>query len=420
MFLITLPDHIPMPHLSTMTRFFDEDEPALGGKQLFAFEDAAEPLNVQGQVFVSLRFWQVRTKPNLALLEDLNRALEVGSTMWPNLLRSPKDKDSSIERWFSDQENYRTIVEAVTVVRSQDEILAPPGPTDPFTRCIDVISEHVRAYRISTNARILDLTYERVPIIIPCFWRSIDGTAEDTQGPTLMLLDHSNIDTIEGPDILGDEEQSNTRVTYSRLLAGDPFMLYVERRTSAQVEFWNYGQYGECCVQSSIAAEILFDGVLSMVLWEDCRSGTNTIEGVAEIFSSDIVPRLKNQFHGRLGGTWSLRTGHLKRWDRDIATVRNRVVHAGYHPTRDEASSALESLLDLERFIQRRLVDRFTRYPLTSVLFVGQPGFERVNRWRSVQRWLEESQIDWVASINEYSEWRSDVNERVIRRRRTT
>jgi hypothetical protein len=254
--------------------------------------------------------------------------------------------------------------------------------------------------------------------MIPAFWRELDAPPRDVSGPTMILLDHSNVITPGGPEILDETEQSNMRVTHSRLLASDPFMLYKERRIDAQYALWSLGQYGECCVQAAIAAEVLFDSVLGMLLWEECRAGKTSAEEATEIFSTDLIPRLRGHFHNRIGGTWSFKAGHLRAWDAHVATIRNRVVHAGYQPDGDEANAALDTIFQLERFVVRRLVDRFSKYPLTSILFVGQPGFERVGRWKAVDAWLKKNPVDWLEMVHEYTEWREQVNVGISRRRR--
>lgn len=418
-FIFALPDHLPLPHLTTMTRVLDLDEPALADRLSVPVEGLVPIDENQGKLFVSMRVWQADAEPDLSLVTSTDEALRIASRMWPRVL-PPKESDSEARaRWFSDAPNYRTFVEAVTFAGSAEDFSSLDEVKNPLSRSIDAIAELVRGYRISKQQRIAPLAYERLPIFVPCFWRKLESSPTDVSGPTIMLLDHSNVGTLAGPETLNDRELSDMRVTHGRLLAGDPFILYKERRLDAQVAFWNLGQYGECCVQAAIGSEVLFDGLLGMLMWEECRAGKISIEDASRVFSSDLVSRLTSQYHGRLGGTWSFERGHISIWDSQLASVRNRVVHAGYKPSREEAGMALEALVEQERFIQRKLVAKFSTYPLTSVLYVGQPGFERAGKWKSVSSRIEQMSVDWLDVIHEYSEWREEMNRGIVRRRRS-
>jgi hypothetical protein len=96
--------------------------------------------------------------------------------------------------------NYRTVIEAVTYVSDVNDVNSTEDRPDPLTRCIDAVINLVRAYRISDEARIPRLTYERLSPMVPFFWR--DPKNAWLEGPHMMWLDHNAIPVIVGPEML--------------------------------------------------------------------------------------------------------------------------------------------------------------------------------------------------------------------------
>jgi hypothetical protein len=160
--------------------------------------------------------------------------------------------------------------------------------------------------------------------------------------------------------------------------------------------------------------------VLGLLLWEEHNNnGGVTVDEAAAVFSSDITPRVKNEFAKRLGGQWSLNLPPLNGWFDVIATVRNRVAHAGFQPDKHQAADALDALLALESFVGDRLAARWNTYPRAAWLFLGDQGFERRGRYRRARLWLDEHEDNAMTSwLRQYSQWRELVNSSVTRRRR--
>ena len=115
----------------------------------------------------------------------------------------------------------------------------------------------------------------------------------------------------------------------------------------------------------------------------------------------------------------ALQQSLIQRWQTNIASPRNRVVHAGFQPTKPEALEALDALMTIERFIGDRLADRWTRYPRTAWLFLGPAGFERRNprTLQAVDQWLTANGSNVVEWIRDYQDWREQVDAQIARTR---
>ncbi len=252
----------------------------------------------------------------------------------------------------------------------------------------------------------------------------------------MVVLENRNF-AVPEPEPVSPELQTEITQFSVRLAAGDPFALYAERRLEAEREVWTTGRMGQSVVESAIAAEVLFDALLGLMLWEEYEAGLVDVEQAAEVFSSDITPRLKNEYAKRLGGNWSLKQEPLRGWFTLIASVRNRVVHAGFRPDKHArargarhrprrpaptscarpAADAYDALIAIESFVGNQLTKRWERYPKTAWLFLGTSGFERRGRLTAAQAWFDKNGGLTGPWVRGYQEWREQVNALIARRR---
>lgn len=408
-YLIVLPDAVPIPHGSTWFSDTGPDEPDLAGLDLAPVEGVA-PKSSNGRNFVSLKFWQVPEEQGEIAREgtaiDSVIAAISGEAVSGRALDSPE------------LEARRTVVEVATYVsrrrsRRRSQNLQP----DPLTRCVDVLLDFHRAFRLSTESVCPKLTYERLPLMVLSLERKLTAPGKPPTVTGLTVLAHGNFPIHSDTE----PEVSELGAHLARLRAADPFMLYKERRLDARSECVLNGRFGESVVHSAIAAEVLFDAVLGLALWEEYLAGTLTEDEVAEVFARDLTPRLKSEYHPRFGGNWSLTGPNLRLWHKQIAGVRNRVVHSGFTPERPVAEDAQAVLIDLERFVGDRLACKVSTYPRTAWIYLGHSGLDRRGLLKGAlelevvkEKSVADSVLTWIEA---YQVWREAVNELVTRRR---
>jgi hypothetical protein len=117
---------------------------------------------------------------------------------------------------------------------------------------------------------------------------------------------------------------------------------------------------------------------------------------------------MRREFPKRLGGNWSFASpGALREWLVGTVRIRNRVVHAGYEPTRLQTESAIQRVLDLQTFLLDALANRRARYPRTVLMTLAQEGLERRDLWNGQIRAFAKEQApadaSWRAS---WKAWR--------------
>lgn len=420
-YLLVLPEPLPITHGSTWTRRLEEREPLLDGVELRPLEHLApmpDP-DPEGHNFVSLRFWQVLDE-QAEIPEFMHRmrlASRVAEALNPNMGHAPENLDALRP---DDHQPYRTVVEAVTFVARADGLIATDMKPDPLSRCIQVLTAFHRAYRVAARKHVPELTYERLHPVVMWFRKPVVEPDARPEPAGILFLNNNNIPVDEVTPLSNETIERISQVQV-RAAAGDPFGVYAERRLEAEMEAWTNGRARESAVQTGIAAEVLLGALLGLAMWEEHGRGELTIDDAAEVLSTDLTPRLRSQYGKRFGGNWSFDANPLKGWDANIADLRNRVVHAGFEPEKHEAYAAMDALMALERFIGDRLAVRWKTYPRTAWLFLGHQGFHKRGKakLRAAQEWADANGFHAVGAVREYQAWREQVGALVSRRRRS-
>ncbi|MGR6584750.1 hypothetical protein ACT89R_29525 (plasmid) [Rhodococcus qingshengii] len=416
-FFTILPDAVPIEHKATWMTFVDELEPLL--------DDAAQSPHDGGPVyeaddgvgrnFVSMRFWQVDDTSESVSEADSRLIGEVVDRLLSDDQKSTEKLDESLKPDFS---KYRTVVEMCTFVANSDDLIATAEKPDPLTRCIEALFEFHRSYRILSNFPTEELTYKRLHPMVQTFRRKPDDPKIHMDGIILLNMESLNFGAFT--DQIGKTNFGDVQVALSRLKATDPVIAYRERMSDAAYAYRKLGTNAEAVVQLGIACEVLFDGLLSMMLWESGKSP----EEAAASFSRDITPRIKNEYTPLLGGApFNLQAaGPLKTWFDDVAGVRNRVVHANHRPTDEETITAFAAVDGLVTFFGDKLAAKWSKFPLTTFGFIGSDGLaKRGVLSNGANKWIEDNPFSsFLIKLREHSEWRTQMQSYIQRRRSTS
>ncbi|WP_186626559.1 hypothetical protein [Rhodococcus sp. BP22] len=409
--MILLPDPIPIPQKATWFTSTDESAPELRETAQIP-QSGVDPIHLddEGRNFVSLRFWQMRDESPIPFAHENELLMKAFAAMHPGDHDNPHPDDSGLGDETADdlelEERYRTVVEAVTFHSAE------PTASTPIDRCLKALLQFHRAYRMMADRPLSVLTVKRLFPLALVFTRALEDTTVTPLG--LYALNGS-------PPNLGGLVSEIRREVFDqvaglqkRLDQYDPLARFLESRTDAAYELHGPGSYRDAIIHLGIACEVLFDGLLGMLMWEE---GT-PVERAAEVFSAPITTRIKNQFHPRLKGTWKLDRGELGAWSVEVAGVRNRVVHAGYLPTMQEALAAEAAADQLRDFVARKLANAGSQYPYTGLTFFGEGdvphGIPTLNK--SARKWVEENRANLSTKGDQHRKWREAVNDDVARR----
>jgi hypothetical protein len=344
---------------------------------------------------VSLRFWQVEGRAD-ELQAPLEAIDEVTRAVVPRFASSPNR--SSPDLGASDT----TVVEMATPLPKGDSSVQLA-----FRRCFTCVQDVSRAFGNALRPPVAPLTIGDVHPLVLFISRTPGTLGRWRLGFSIYIIPGSLGSEFLAPSELSADDVQTFAIHLRRLRQGDPFPLYAERthlaRTAQQV-----GEFGDAVVQTAIGVEILLDGVVALCLWEEQAS----LAVAARTLRRSVSHWLGNELAPRLGGSWDQSgVGAIGRWRRDLADVRNRVVHRGYRPSEEQGNCAIAAGEAVDELVRERLAKHCFQYPRTALLLLGEPGLRKRDAWtRRMQEVAYSSHEDSDSWQVAYVAWRDRVD----------
>lgn len=292
--------------------------------------------------------------------------------------------------------------------------------SDPLLRALDCLQHLIRSYNLAADLPVAVPTYPRLGPKIP--WarkRLLEPESEWEK--FLSPLSHDNLSD-RPAKLLEMKDLAQLMMNVQLLSAADLRTVYQETFLQAASLYEREGSYSDSIIKCAQACEVLFDGILGLLLWEEfgeAPSAHGPIDEAASTFSDDLRPRLRKAYHPLLGGRWHLdQDGPLADWSELIAEPRNRIVHRGYQPTSTEAASSLEATEALDSYITSLLARRAKRFPRTALMWVGDQGLKDAGAWPLVRAFAMKGRQAEPPWRDNYASWRQRVDSAITPRRR--
>jgi hypothetical protein len=359
---------------------------------------------------VSLRVHQVTSKAGRASgAVDAIRQVVQRDAALPSMERSAPRKGAGITSHY-------TLIEAITTAESPDppphgwsgDVADLPARSDSFMRCLRLLDDIARAYRIASAAPYGLPSYERImsPVIRFSAQAVRQRVSDHEQvvrstgpwrGPQAIFLNHSNVaDVAAGPPVEGDLSETFS-FWIGALRSGHPLATWRDQVALAKRALDSEGDYAQAVVLANSACELLIDAILAMLLWEE----EVPVEEAALLFGEgEVVRRVKQELPKRLKGNWALSgNAPVGRWFTSVYRLRHRVVHGGYRPSRQEAGEGVGAMRDLERFVFDRLAARRYSYPKVTLLTIAEPGLRKRGIWAGKIKLLAESNVGSASAL---------------------
>lgn len=289
-------------------------------------------------------------------------------------------------------------------------------------RAVDAVRTLARAVRLCGQPRIILPSYENLPFIwfrLHAPQENIDGAIRippDSEwvvaGPTLM--EHTNIAGAEVTDPAAQQKLYEQSSFWGHgLKVGNPALLAREQLIVAQRLLDHDGDYAAVTVAAATAVEVMIDSLLSVLMWEEHLhdpGAPSAVQAAVSFGEGKSAARATSELPPRLGGDWSGPKSHWQRWRSGGATLRNRVVHGGYQPTRAEAQGMVDLAHAFQRFTYDRLTVKAKTYPRSTLMLVARSGLERRGRYNGDIKRFDENEAPLEPSWSEgFSAWHSEL-----------
>lgn len=398
-FVIPLMTPVGIVHGSTVNMQRDETVPWLENIVFQVSEDGPElPLKGPNNR-VSLKFWRPK-RSNVLMKQLANEVLKVATAI-------TGEPYSPIESVLDDDDAAGTVVEASTPLFDFDHRDLQKALSDAFDRSMEELSRLLRVIRIHVQDPTIPLVgRDSLPggviYIIRYGNNGNDILTERYQGILMVNLGHTIPSDVR--DEVDVKTFSDAMMRYSGWMRGDPIFSAEDQFQRGMRARWVEADSQGAVIAFYTAIEIFCNGLLGLCQWE---SGGTRDDLVDWLENEGFNKRLRDRFHGFLGGNWDPKSSSSPIHALDgVAQVRHRVVHVAYEPTLDEVDNASEAYRQIAEFAKDRLVACRYQLPRTTVLVLGKPGLERKKVLsKKFQRLIDKltEEEDWLAT---YKIWR--------------
>lgn len=298
-------------------------------------------------------------------------------------------------------------VAEVVVQGPPDEVSSETIVQDALPRAISLIQHTERSFYMVRRYPFHLTSIESLPFQLLVATGSVCADATTSLFPVHEWIPHSvEIHMTPWSQLRTSELTQGEYVALDQAFWQDsdaaPYYAHSDLRREAIAALHRDGNYRSCVVWAAAATEDLFDEVLKHMLWEENARPERCIG----LFRPPLLDRLSQHYRPRLP-SWDLHeVGPLREWLTRVAWVRNRVVHAMYKPSREEAEAAISALDQLVTHIGDLLVSDLAKYPRTAFTLLGREGLARRNSMTPALEALSTSTTErsWRRT---FARWRS-------------
>lgn len=265
----------------------------------------------------------------------------------------------------------KTVVEARLSVDLPDELDPGEFLLEGLRQAVGAIAGLTRALRTTRMQPLEVVSVEKLPPVILTEVRE----ADDHPGPPTPWVVPVSSPPLTTAERLGDDELEELQQRYRLMASGFHAHRYRDAFIEAQTALHGRGDTAGAVMWGHVAVEVLLDAVLCTLLWEQ---GVRPRQAAPK-FDRGLKGRVKREYPPLLGGAgWDLEEGPMRAWagDGGLAQLRNRVVHAGYHPTVEQTREALDAVITIQDFLMGRLRERRHDFPRTAWLAAGSEQLE--------------------------------------------
>ncbi|RED59168.1 hypothetical protein DFP95_1076 [Cohnella lupini] len=171
---------------------------------------------------------------------------------------------------------------------------------------------------------------------------------------TKVMLFLTNLNVKHKKEKLNDEQQYEV-IRHASIIftESNPFILSEELLLSSRHNF-NYGFYKEAIVFCQSFVETFLNALYVNILVGEGKSDQEIQTRIEEL---SFMSMIKKELHPRIGGNWNIEDISIPigKWYSNTYLLRNRIVHAGYLPSFEEASYALDSAGKFRAFVIQQL-----------------------------------------------------------------
>lgn len=352
-----------------------------------------------------IRFWETQANVGQTFMPAVRVAGRVLASR-----RLPELAVGALKRAFiPGPKSTVTVVEVVAPVGCKDPAACNREIGDDFLHAtldagLTILQRWQRSLYVRSRIPLTLVTRERLPALLPAAVGDLRQGRYRRPTQRELRLIHENFQSVVPPVPLTGDDLSFIDYLIPQI-DKRVFLNYLEFLRESAYALERDGDRRRSVLFSATACETFLDDLLGHLLWEE---GQRPEEALAYFTGSNtytLARRVRTQYHSRLKGNWDIDgNGKIGAWKRDVANLRNQVIHGGYEPGADETQRALGVTIEIVSYVSDLLTDNnvLKRYPVTALALMGEPGLRKRQTWsarmqKAGERYQEASMWDIAA-----------------------
>ncbi|MBW3590068.1 MAG: hypothetical protein KY429_11690 [Actinobacteria bacterium] len=401
-FFVPLPEPLGLPD-----GYVFQATSSMSWEEWLAAHDQGQHLDLDTTYLdASFRFWRA-TEPR----NDIYSLKSLFETARKAFASSEQDLENQEASEGEGLNVERTIVEMAIPFEEPSEEEMDDVLSQAFDFGISILREFQRSYALVRKRPLTLVSRQRLPFSVLGLRRIANDEDQWPEALSVYFVS-MNVHSITRDEDFTDADFQRLESALNVQSRGAVFTLYADLSREAKVALELNGEYRQAVILAATATEVALDSLLCHLMWEEVKRP----EEAAALFdqSRGFISRAKSHLSPRLGGNWSLTgAGQVALWHSNLFLLRHRIMHAGYEPTSEEATAALnDGLGTLDSFIAERLSEptAIAKYPRTAMAVLGKQGLEQRSRWNSVLEQLADdpNEPNWIEA---FGRWRLTMDE---------
>lgn len=325
----------------------------------------------------------------------------------PNNRQPPSDEDHLGST--DNDPGWSTVVEAAIFL---DTDIDNETLSEALGYSLEQIRGLQKMYHMVSYVPVTLITKELLPMAIPVVVRGFDDQNLHPTEVTRSFLYIVNRRSMDKPRFSKQWELSKEtldQLTDNERLWPGPFAPYLDFTREAAIAVRN-GNWLVASVLTGAAAEAFLRELHATLMWDE---GLEPKDAADEIKKARLITYLvSSRFHSRLGGIWKLKgEGPIADWRRDVADLRNRVIHTGYEPDETDVYKACAATDSLKAYVGTLLKNRtkIEKYPFTTSFVLGYDRIEDMGKTYSRTWDLAVQSFYGTNPAESFGAWRREV-----------
>lgn len=326
------------------------------------FKTEAEAAEFKSPPFVNIRVFEIAESGLPAWRKGTHAAIE-------KLYGVPLEGDPDTrygEDEFLEHDQWVTLETPYAEVEGEDAIA---DPAFTFHRCLHFFNLFLQAALLITkDVRIRPISsHDFRPAVIV-------GAIPRGGGWRIIALLHMHPEA-QPESLLAEEKpftQEELNEALRALVTSKPYITTMIWRSRAQRSLRQTGDAADAIISFQIAAEsLLFDTYRMLLVDEGYSSSEIATRLEGEVPFKSLISKI---LPAKLGGQWDITregTAVGEYWEK-LYSVRNSIVHRGFHANGDHAGDAQTAYWGLRDHIEARLWAKHKSYPRTLLARVGE------------------------------------------------